>query len=279
MLKQQAQGKAGKADAGTDGALTGPTIAGCTADTGSLELLFNATLLGGEGLLLRPFDANETGGWYNNPYNDSADSYHPYHRAPALLPTEDSLGTMVCIADASVGGNASTCACQSWQYIGHNNSQNQLECFWYCEDGPGWKPPPKSAAAEMLRREGQEAAEAEGVLQGGIAVVANPFKVQWAPAPLRTAASGTSVMVDLTGPRLRGKTPLAVRLAWPLLGGASGVVADTCCPTRSIQDGHGICLPGNCPLYSTVSELPANPFFAVIDSGKCRCAAPQQCSE
>eukprot|EP00038_Savillea_parva_P003071 m.120652 g.120652 ORF g.120652 m.120652 type:complete len:87 (+) comp11063_c0_seq3:2726-2986(+) len=84
-------------------------------------------------------------------------------------------------------------------------------------------------------------------------------------------------MVDLSASVFQGKTPLAVRYAWPLFSGAQGDVADTCCPTRTIQDGHGICLPGGCPLYTTESNLPANPFFAVIDGGKCHCKAPQQC--
>ena len=39
---------------GSDGALTGPTLAGCSAGDGRLTLRFNTTLLGGEGLLLRP---------------------------------------------------------------------------------------------------------------------------------------------------------------------------------------------------------------------------------
>ena len=47
----------------------------CRYASGKLELMFNATLLGGEGLLLRPFDANETGGWSANPFNDSSASY------------------------------------------------------------------------------------------------------------------------------------------------------------------------------------------------------------
>jgi hypothetical protein len=87
-----------------------------------------------------------------------------------------------------------------------------------------------------------------------------------------------AVAVDLSGPRLAGKEPLAVRLAWPLAGGTRGEVSDTCCPTRVIQYGHGICLPGNCPLYTASSNLPANPFFAVISGGKCRCAPPQVCN-
>ena len=108
----------------------------------------------------------------------------------------------------------------------------------------------------------------------------NLFREQWAPAPLKQAGDDgakASVIVDLSAPRLRGKTPLAVRYAWPLFDGFRGATADTCCPTRSLRDGHGPCLPGSCPLYTAESELPANPFFAVVDGGKCNCRTPQRC--
>ena len=42
-----------------------------------MNVLFKIMNLG-EGLLLRKFDANETGGWSANPYNDSTSDYHPY---------------------------------------------------------------------------------------------------------------------------------------------------------------------------------------------------------
>ena len=81
MLKQQQQRGAdnngdGAGDSGGDGALTGPTISGCsyTASSAELVLRFNQTLLGGEGLMLRPFDANETGGWGLQP---GSKSYNP----------------------------------------------------------------------------------------------------------------------------------------------------------------------------------------------------------
>lgn len=42
--------------------------------------------------------------------------------------------------------------------------------------------------------------------------------------------------------------------------------------------GIAPCVPGNCPLYSSISELPANPFFATIsEAGKCACTPPQTC--
>lgn len=102
---------------------------------------------------------------------------------------------------------------------------------------------------------------------------------QWTPAPLKPSASGVKgeVEVDMTGPRLAGKEPLAIRLGWPMFGHAYHN-CDTCCPTAKVQAGMGVCIPGNCPLYSSKSELAANPFFAGIKGGKCSCMAPQDCS-
>jgi sialate O-acetylesterase len=96
----------------TQGALTGPTLAGCSygsnpavgsRDEGGgskLTLVFNKSLLGGEGLTLRPFDANETGSWLDSRGNS----------------LKDSNGAMVCTVDPScktapnhMCGNASKC--------------------------------------------------------------------------------------------------------------------------------------------------------------------------
>lgn len=58
---------------------------------------------------------------------------------------------------------------------------------------------------------------------------------------------------------------------------AADQTADTCCPGHAAQMGLAPCMPGNCPLYSDGSELPANPFFATIEGGKCHCLEPQTC--
>ena len=116
----------------------------------------------------------------------------------------------------------------------------------------------------------------------------NPYERQWQVVPLRAASAGdedeadratvTAVDVDMSGvPWLSGRELLAIRLGWPLFG-IPYSPADTCCPTATIQAGRGVCVPGNCPLYSKISELPANPFFALIKGEKCECPAPQVCS-
>ena len=85
-----------------------------------------------------------------------------------------------------------------------------------------------------------------------------------------------SATADLT--LLEGRFPNAVRLAWPLGGTTVGKDDDMCCVGQLSGDGKAPCVPGNCPLYSATSELPANPFFARIEStGKCACMAPQAC--
>eukprot|EP00039_Didymoeca_costata_P002481 m.60480 g.60480 ORF g.60480 m.60480 type:complete len:832 (+) comp11324_c0_seq1:88-2583(+) len=253
------------------GALTGPTIAGCTFGNGQLEIRFNTTLLGGEGLQLRPFDANETGGWSANPYNDSDSKYYPAGKAPDYEPTYDSLGLMVCTDTGSdLTGNASTCECQGWDWVVRNQTNpttnmTTLVTVWFCKSGPGWKPDPidYKNRGKYWPKHGQ-------------APTANMYREQWQPVGLKPGSKASSVLVNLTA--LNGKPVYGVRLAWPLIGGYRGPTADTCCPTRAIQDGHGICLPGNCPLYSAQSNLPANPFFAAIQNGRCVCMPPQNCS-
>ena len=103
------------ATAAQDGAVTGPTISGCAHSAGSDEvtLKFNASLLGGEGLLLRPFDTNETGGWiWSRPRIQTK-------QAAYKVETNDSNGVIVCTVDpdpeSPMAGqcNASTCLCQS----------------------------------------------------------------------------------------------------------------------------------------------------------------------
>jgi len=294
QLKQQELGaKSGGGGGGSStaasGAITGPTISGCAhaAGTDAVTLTFNASLLGGEGLLLRPFDANETGCWLGetNPRTQEK-----------TQGTQDSSGLMVCTVDADpespMAGvcNKSTCECQSWNYQKTNETSPsgkvRLGAFWYCEVGPGWKPPPAAVAAELRERR----AESRGVNRLGFVPPSAPCIGQWLPAPLKkTTGSGaasstgaTTVTVDFSRTAMKGRTPLAIRLGWPLGGVAHGSPSDTCCPTATRQKSPGLpirgsCQPGNCPLYSGASELPANPFFAALVGGRCRCRAPQVC--
>ena len=69
-----------------------------------------------------------------------------------------------------------------------------------------------------------------------------------------------------------GRVPVAVRYGWPISQGA-----DTCCPYRSVTSGREPCVPASCPILDADTMLPASPFYAVVDGGRCRCTAPQVC--
>merc|ERR1712034_271744 len=95
----------------------------------------------------------------------------------------------------------------------------------------------------------------------------------WAPAPLRMGSGAQpTLLVDLHGLAMGPSGALAVRYAWPLAQGA-----DTCCPSKLVQDGRMPCVPGACPILTIKRALPANPFYATLDGGKCRCMLPQMC--
>ena len=36
-------------------------------------------------------------------------------------------------------------------------------------------------------------------------------------------------------------------------------------------------MPGSCPLITATHSLPANPFYANIVAGRCKCLPPQKC--
>ena len=65
---------------------------------------------------------------------------------------------------------------------------------------------------------------------------------------------------------LNGKKPTAIRYAWGDY---------VCCGTRDRT--YTPCPPGSCPVMSSPAMLPAMPFFALIQDGKCKCIPPQVC--
>lgn len=185
--------------------------------------------------------------------------------------------------------NATTCACRSWGSVpcdgGKKGATGQWPCasagesiYWYCVDGPGWKPPvPMIARAERLRHE--EVLNAHRLNARGISTPrapGNPYASLWTSVPLKAALSGSDVQLDLSSsPALKDRAVLAIRYGWALADGG-----DTCCPQENVNAlGLAACIPASCPLLSAKSQLPPNPFFATVDegSGKCRCAAPQVC--
>ena len=93
----------------------------------------------------------------------------------------------------------------------------------------------------------------------------------WQSAPLALGSSNSKLIVDLSAVP-RGKEVIAVRYGWPLSKGA-----DTCCPFVQVKNGLMPCVPGSCPIVTERSSLPANPFFAAVSEGKCKCLEPQSC--
>eukprot|EP01043_Picozoa_sp_COSAG02_P036878 COSAG02_NODE_2732_length_8141_cov_41.736011_7_plen_841_part_00 len=263
-------------------AKSGPTIAGCslsavTATQGGqtnahrLQLHFNASLLGTESLYLRPWDADMSN-WASKPPQST--NGQPTRKV-------DSAGLMVCTASEpdpeapSAAGNASTCACSQWAVLEVFEGQAS-RTIEYCAVGPGWKPTAQMMAAGKPGRANP-----------------SPFAEQWTAVPFVQAQGehadkyGGVASLDVDLSALKGRKPLAIRLGWPLFKTALGQADDMCCVHAASQshmsgEGGGVapCVPGNCPLYTSESELPANPFFAVIedDGGKCACPPPQNCT-
>ena len=95
----------------------------------------------------------------------------------------------------------------------------------------------------------------------------------WASAVLRQTTKNDTLSVDLSQLPAGAKV-LAVRYGWPLSSGA-----DTCCPSKAVSSGMEPCVPAACPILTKKSALPANPFYATLESAKCHCMAPQQCDE
>ena len=212
---------------------TGPTIAGCTASTGAMELRFNTTLLKGDTVMLQGFNLT---GW------------------------SDSNGLLLCDGGHPLA-NASICACSGWTPLFCNATttppcNREDNTYWYCEEGPGVKP---------LHTPEMQGVTAEKTRLGW-RPSPNPYGMVWTPAAMKVASAG-SVSVDTSA--LKGSV-LAVRYGW-------NFNFDTCCPDARFQEGFLPCTPGACPLVTTQSELPGNPFFATIEDNKCKCMAPQVC--
>lgn len=196
----------------TKGAAQGPTLASCAVYGTAMSLAFNASMLGNEKLSVRPYESNMSN-WY---YGVDSGGNRQYKT--------DSMGLMVCTAKGSfnpnpskhpVPMNASTCACMEWDELtftdpgsGHENTAG------YCAVGPGWKPSAEQLAASHALRvaSGYYEKKANGTL--GRSDSNSGFAVQWTAVPL-VQGPGSTLTADLY--KLNGQTPLAVRLAWPLV--------------------------------------------------------------
>ncbi|GAB5359373.1 hypothetical protein AAMO2058_000538400 [Amorphochlora amoebiformis] len=223
---------------------TGPTLVGCKYHGHRLVIGLNVSLLGKEGLELRPFNNNRSS-WGKK--------------------VTDSLGGMVCIASSTNTtqriGNQTTCHCQGWDYIMMDppkGSQNP-GTFWYCRFGPGYKPP-KHVIQNEDRRKQVEKSIVDAKLRYNTdspltwVPATNPYQSQWIPVDLKSVGSNRyAVEWDLKQAGIQD-TVHAIRLAWPLFD-SPYLVGDTCCPSKDVREGKAICLPGSCPLYTNITGL------------------------
>ena len=88
----------------------------------------------------------------------------------------------------------------------------------------------------------------------------------WVMVDVKAGSSPTEVIVDLS--KLNGATPIAIRYGW------GNDNSDSCCAPASPTEP---CVPASCPLWDPSSSLPANPFIARIEGGRCSCVPPQHC--
>eukprot|EP00656_Telonema_subtile_P043614 TRINITY_DN49962_c0_g1_i1.p1 TRINITY_DN49962_c0_g1~~TRINITY_DN49962_c0_g1_i1.p1 ORF type:complete len:417 (-),score=29.87 TRINITY_DN49962_c0_g1_i1:143-1393(-) len=95
----------------------------------------------------------------------------------------------------------------------------------------------------------------------------------WVSAPLTLAnTSVPTLSIELSSLGVHSTQLLAIRYGWPISQGA-----DNCCPSALVSRGQMPCVPGSCPIISTKSWLPANPFYAKLILGRCSCMPPQKC--
>lgn len=97
----------------------------------------------------------------------------------------------------------------------------------------------------------------------------------WVPAAVVAGKTGSTVTAVPTPTVSKMGAILAVKYGWPI--GKEG--GDSCCPQKTVTEGHQPCIPGSCPILTKASSLPANPFFALVTAGKCRCMSPQVCDQ
>lgn len=85
----------------------------------------------------------------------------------------------------------------------------------------------------------------------------------WVPVDIKEATTH-SITIDLAK---SGGVAYAVRYAW---------AGKDCCSENGTPETTE-CPVASCPLMSSAAKLPANPFIAKINKGKCQCLPPQVC--
>jgi hypothetical protein len=188
--------------------------------------------------------------------NDSVAITRTQIPIPPLPPIGDSVGSDAPpsptrpgpVLDSSLThvctGDALDCACLSW--LDKNDKHAKPPTTgWICEiPAEGGVPRPKQA------------------IRGDI----------WAEAPITLLADQTSISVATSGLNTSTGGVQAVKFGWSFAAGS-------CCVDLLESTGLAPCIPGSCGVMTRDSLLPLNPFFATVTGGKCKCPAPQVCSE
>lgn len=97
----------------------------------------------------------------------------------------------------------------------------------------------------------------------------NPFKEAWVVASVSAGDKPNEIVID--GAVNNVTAPVAVKYAWDMPG-------DCCKKDDPAQGKEYPCNIEACPVMTSPTNLPPNPFMVRIENGKCVCEAPQVCS-
>ena len=235
---------------------TGPTIAGCAVAGASLTLSFE-WLLGGDTVVVQGYNR----------------SNFPGQAPPGKAPTYGGpLSSLQVLTNASLFCLQPALRCK----LLPGNATRPATCGspaqeWWCPaDGEEASAAARAAHGALVAAAAAAAAE-QPSLQG--TPPRNPYEQlpAWRTLNITAGAQGNTVVVDLSP--LGGTPVVAVRYAW-------GNTHDSCCDDGRNRATSGItvpCAPAACPILAAKSSLPANPFVAMVQGGKCKCIAPQVC--
>ena len=269
---------------GGKGALTGPTLAGCTVDKSSLKIEFNSTLLGGEKVMVNK---------YNSSLNNVFMGPPPAHlkgNTSRNTTWADCYDTIALVCKGHLKDHIDCSECKdtvpgAWEKLRPACGGRPINNLHVCCHS--YSPTPVTMGGSLVEvlvaRRGEDGAVAAAAFcvepqgygntsscptwAGGSSTV--PFNATagtWLEVDI-LFGDDSSVTVDLT--RLNGTAPVAVRYSWDTLD---------CCNRGNGKKFISEPCDDACPITTTTALLPANPFIAKLENGKCACVPPQVCT-
>ena len=240
---------------GAPGAVSGPTISGCDVHGTSLTIRYNASLLAGGAIGVKPYDTTTTFSAFRVLVNAQY-----WCQDTILAPTVNSRsGRWMCndTGAPSWSNCGNDVQCGDTKHSTGKDRRVTSSSAWASvpEMARSMSWPMASTASNTVDPAAMLRARGRGDTPG-----------MWLRVGVK-ALSATSVVLDLSS--LNGSVPVAVRYAW-------SNERDSCC--EAVDPTHP-CTPAACPIYDRSSGLPGNPFAARINSGKCVCTPPQVCDE